>query len=139
MGCKRREIWDVVGGRSHDEGEFLISITVFNKFQTDRSSGSVKCMPSAIMLQRKQNCPLGVAVNIILFHFSSFPSTFKNIKVTVLQFLLKKSIYGPTIIQRDHQNTERSGKEEAKERWRTKRESKNTTHSQNKSDRNLHK
>lgn len=113
MGCSWRKNPGV-------KGKFLISITVFNKFQIDLSSDSVKCRPLAIMLQWAQTPPTGCNSQYpSLPFFPAFPPTFQTIKITVLQFLLEKSIYGSTVIGRDHQNREESGKEEAEERWGT--------------------
>lgn len=79
MRCKEREMGCGWGEGYTINVKFLTSITVFNKFQADGSSGFVKFMPLAIMLQRKQNHPLGVTVTIILSSiFLLFQPTLKN-------------------------------------------------------------
>ena len=100
------------------KGKFLISITVFNKSQIDLSSGSVKWRPLNAPMDADPPTGCNSQYPSLPF-FPAFPPTFQNIKITVLQFLLEKSIYDPTVIGRDHQNRKESGKEEAEERWGT--------------------
>lgn len=111
MGCS----W---GKNPGVKGKVLISITVFNKSQIDLSSGSVKCRPLNAPMDADPPTGCNTQYPSLPF-FPAFPPTFQNIKITVLQFLLEKSIYDPTVIGRDHQNREESGKEEAEERWGT--------------------
>lgn len=113
------------GGKRTVKEEFLISNPVFNKFQADCSSGSVKFMPLATMLQRKQNHPLAVTVDILLSSiFLLFYPQLKKKKVS--HTLRKVTVCDPAIPPR-HQSTEEPGKRPKRDREGT-RESKNTTH-----------
>ena len=119
------------------KSKFLISITVFNKFQTALSSGSVKCRPLAIMLQWKQTHLLGVT--LLFLFFPDFPLTFQKYKNN--SFTISSGrMYGPTVIGRDHQNKRRVRKRGGRREMGDRRvyKARGRTRAQCKSERKTH-
>lgn len=127
------------GGGEHTIKKFLISIPVFNKFQADCSSGSVKFMPLATMLQRKQNHPLGVTVNILLSSiFLLFYPQLKKKKKKVSHTLQKETVYDPAVSQ-GHQSNRRARKAASERQRGEEGKQEYDARSQDKSGRKSHK
>lgn len=114
-------------GEEYTTKKFLISLTVFNKFQADCSSGSVKFMPLATMLQRKQNHPPGLTVSIVLSSIFLLCYPHLNKKKESFTYTSGRNYIWPshhTEILRIQKSQQRGQREPE----RKERESKNTTH-----------